>query len=441
MHSSQKALLGYQRRLTSLVKPILIDSRTIIRNFCTNSNSTIKDKKAPYEGVIFKDHSEFVSEIILNEPKRLNSLDIKMIRSILKKVRQWVPYNIDGFSSDSAENSDKPKPKVTIFSSSSKHFCAGGNIIDLYNAKLAKNNDKILKDFFRYEYLLDYSITRMEPIQVSLWKGAVMGGGVGISINSPFRIATETASFAMPEAKIGLFTDVGASYFLPKLVNNSLEIGLYLGFTGEKISGKELAVTGIATHFVKEEGLDKLKKAIIDQVDSKLNKDALNAIIAENTDMAYNPTHFSFPNLEAIKYVFKPDTIQSIFSRLKVLAEGSQSSKNQEIEHLLNESTKTWAEKTINVLNRQSPLSLSVILELLKRGQKFANIEEAFELEIQLVNGFMEDSDFFEGVRSLLVDKDNNPKWAHKSIYEIDEKQVLKKYFERCEEIDIEHNL
>ena len=246
--------------------------------------------------------------------------------------------------------------------------------------------------------------------------------------------------FAMPEAKIGLFTDVGASYFLPRIINNSIEIGLYLGLTGEKVTGKELAISGIATHFVKEEGLDKLRKAIIEKVDSKINKEGISAIISENTDLSYNPSNFTFPNLEAIKYVFKPDTIQSVFNRLKTLAAGVLEG-NDEIKHLLDENTKAWAEKTISTLNKQSPLSLFVIFELLKRGQKFASIEEAFELEIQLVNGFMEESDFFEGVRSLLVDKDNSPKWTHKSVYEIDEKQVLKKYFERCEEIDIEHNL
>jgi len=142
-----------------------------------------------------------VSEIILNEPLKLNSLDYKMIRSMLRKIRRWVPLNLDGFSSD--DNLTKEEgivPKIVIMSGAGKAFCAGGDIATLYRIKKHQIAEemKVLNNFFRYEYLLDYSLTKMTPIQIAIWQGAVMGGGVGLSIHAPFRVATETTVYAMP---------------------------------------------------------------------------------------------------------------------------------------------------------------------------------------------------------------------------------------------------
>lgn len=438
---------SFKNRFLSLMNPLLsnktsksfndIFNKTMKKNF-----SNAREIKSDYDGVVYTEHSKYLTEINLNQPKKLNSLDLKMIRNILRKIRLWVPYNIDGFSSDASETAES-KPKVVLFTGTGKAFCAGGDITSLYYAKTTGTNTKILKDFFRYEYLLDYSLTKIEPIQVSLWQGAIMGGGVGISINSPYRIATDTSIFAMPESKIGLFTDVGASYFLPKLLNNSIEVGLYLGLTGEKVKGKELAITGVATHYVNQEGFEKLKQILIEKVNDNTDHDSLKALLAENTDISFNPNNFSFPNYDKIKYVFKPDTLDNIFARLDNLIDSKASNPKEEssIKHLFGESTKVWAEKCKSILLQMSPLSLTVILELLKRGQKMSSIEEAFNLEAQVVAGFMEESDFFEGVRALLIDKDNKPKWTHQSYKDVNSEEVIKKYFDRTEEIDVDSNL
>lgn len=114
-----------------------------------------------------------------------------------------------------------------------KAFCAGGDIKELYFAK--EKNPKLLEEFFKEEFKLDYKLTKMKSLQISNWDGYIMGGGVGLSVFSPYRIATENTSFAMLESKIGFFTDVCGGYFLSRLRNN---IGYYLGLTGMTLKGE-----------------------------------------------------------------------------------------------------------------------------------------------------------------------------------------------------------
>ncbi len=428
----------YQSRFITLMKPLTINKCSF-----STGNEKVRDiKKTPYDGILYNKHNDFVTEVTLNKPSKYNALDLKMIRDLLKKVRLWVPYNIDGFSSDSTETASS-KPKVVIFTGNGKAFCSGGDIISLYNAKTTGENLRILTDFFRYEYLLDYSLTKLEPLQVCLWHGAVMGGGVGISINSPFRIATDSTVFAMPETKIGLFTDIGASYFLPRLFNNSMEVGIYYGLTGDRIKGKQLAMSGVATHYVKEENFNNLKNILISKVNSKTDKESLNKLISEHSDLTYSKDSFAIPHFEAIKYAFKADSLDAIFNRLNNLKNGTLTDVKDEeqIKSLATNEVKSWADNCITNLNKFSPLSLVVNLELLKRGQRLNSIEEAFNLETQLIAGFMEKSDFFEGVRALLVDKDNNPQWSSKSYKDLNVQETIKKYFERKETIDIDTKL
>lgn len=394
--------------------------------------------KTVYDGVLFNELNPNLMEVKLNQPKKLNSLDLKMIKTILKKVRMWVPYNIDGWSSEGEINQNKKLPNVIVFTGEGKNFCAGGDIKSLYTAKQQDPKTKIVKDFFRYEYLLDYSLTKMTPIQVSLWQGAVMGGGVGLSINSPVKICTDSTVFAMPESKIGLFTDVGASYFLQKNLNNSVEVALYVGLTGDKITGKNLAVTGVATHYFSPENFNGILDILKKEVNEKTNLSSLQELINKKADYVYDSKNFTFPNYDLIKYVFQPSTIQTVFKRLNNL---KNQNKEELKENFLNSTSKEWAESVLNDLNTKSPLSLCAIFELIKRGQEFASLEEALDLEAQVVSGFMEDSDFFEGVRALLVEKDNKPVWKHKSIDEINHKEMVQKYFDVKEQIDINPNL
>jgi enoyl-CoA hydratase/carnithine racemase len=173
------------------------------KNFTQNENKPVTSHKSPdYTDVLYKLHNPNVFEITLNQPKKLNSLDVRMIKSLLKCVNKWVPEDITSSTTEEEEKVHKPNeeplPKVVLLTGNGKHFCAGGDIKTLYLAKKSGENLKILKDFFRYEYLLDYSLTRIDPVLIAMWNGYVMGGGVGLSVNAPIRVATDSTVFGMP---------------------------------------------------------------------------------------------------------------------------------------------------------------------------------------------------------------------------------------------------
>jgi enoyl-CoA hydratase/carnithine racemase len=138
-----------------------------------------------------------------------------------------------------------------------KSFCAGGDVVSLYNSHIGKEgSDPKLKDkFLSQEYTVDYNLQIMKPFQISIWNGYVMGGGVGVSQFSKIRIATEKSLWAMPETAIGFFPDVGASYFLSRVKQNP-SLGLYMALTGHRIKGKDLLKYELATHYMTTDKID-----------------------------------------------------------------------------------------------------------------------------------------------------------------------------------------
>lgn len=196
--------------------------------------------------VLFKQLSPAVAEIRLNKPKALNAIDQQMITSI----RDWIPQQQDKLAA------------VIISGEGGKAFCAGGDVKSLYLAKTQPSPScppSILETFFYTEYQLDYALAAMRPLLIAFMDGIVMGGGVGVSVHAPIKIATENSVFAMPEGKLGLFTDVGGGYFLSRLANN---LGMYLGLTGYRLKGADLLHAGIAHYYVKRENLSKLAETI-----------------------------------------------------------------------------------------------------------------------------------------------------------------------------------
>ena len=168
-----------------------------------------------------------------------------MVHLMLKEVQKW-------------EQKPQTAPRVLLISGvGGKAFCAGGDIKLIYESGTGKASPTIKSQFFHDEYVLDYSLTHMKPLQISLWNGIVMGGGVGVSVHAPIRVATDNTVFAMPETSIGFFTDVGGSYFLPRVKHN-IQHGLYLGLTGHRLKAKELVQWGIATHFVSSAKIETL---------------------------------------------------------------------------------------------------------------------------------------------------------------------------------------
>lgn len=194
-------------------------------------------------------------EFVLNNPKSLNSVDTEMCNIIKDKLDQWKSNISDA-------------PRVALMSGAGeKSFCAGGDIVSLYHGHKAGVPTHELLKFFATEYKLDFMLSQMKSIkQISVWNGYVMGGGVGLTWHSPIRIATDHSMFAMPETAIGFFTDVGGSYFLPRIKNGDFSLGLYLGLTGMRIKSRDLVKYGLATHFVPKENLDHLYEVLAKNV-------------------------------------------------------------------------------------------------------------------------------------------------------------------------------
>jgi 3-hydroxyisobutyryl-CoA hydrolase len=133
--------------------------------------------------------------------------------------------------------------------------------VSIYKAHIGKEGFdlSLKKDMFSEEYLADYTLAKMPSLQIAIWNGYVMGGGVGVSIHAPIRIATDNSMFSMPETTIGFFTDVAAGYFLPRVKSNP-SLGLYLGLLGHRVKGKEMLSWGLATHFVPSDKIDEMRK-------------------------------------------------------------------------------------------------------------------------------------------------------------------------------------
>ncbi|OAF64813.1 Trans-2-decenoyl-[acyl-carrier-protein] isomerase, partial [Intoshia linei] len=168
--------------------------------------------------------------ITLNRPEALNALNLSMIEDISNHLK-------------------KNDNNSIVITGNTKAFCAGGDVVSLFNAKEDDSN-KLAREFFSNEYRLDYLTSNLIVPYISLIEGVYMGGGVGISVHGPYRVVTENTTFAMPETSIGFIPDVGGSHFLSRLKNG---LGMFLGLTGARLKGSSIYHAGIATHFVKSE--------------------------------------------------------------------------------------------------------------------------------------------------------------------------------------------
>ena len=191
--------------------------------------STTNNKNLP----VIVNNINNVLEFTLNRPKALNALNLEMIEIIQNNIK----------------NLNKNDKAIILKGSGNKAFCAGGDVVAVTLAGRdgdRSDENNLSRTFFRDEYICDHTIASLNIPTIALMDGIVMGGGVGLSINCDYRIATSTSLFAMPEATIGFFCDVGGSYFLPRLPG---KIGLYLALTGARLNGSELLEAGVASHY------------------------------------------------------------------------------------------------------------------------------------------------------------------------------------------------
>lgn len=348
--------------------------------------------------------------ITLNRPKKLNSLNGSMARKIIPRLQEW---------------SKSELANVVTIKGEGRAFCAGGDVAWLAQRnKTGTEGQQESKDYFALEYKLDHLISTYSKPYVALIDGITMGGGVGLSLHAPFRIATENTVFAMPETNIGFFPDVGASFFLPRMDG---ELGKYCALTSEQIKGANVFYAGIATHYLHSSSLPDLEARLAelqfkDYDDLKTRYESINSTIEEFATGMPHDQPISAPiggNIRtAIDYAFQPaHNITEVLSALEGLA---QIKPGETGYPEVNE----WAEKTRKTILQRSPTSVKVSFEQLKRGKEWS-IAETFRKEHAIASRFMEHADFVEGVTALLVDKPKRtPNWSPDSLDKVSQADV-----------------
>jgi enoyl-CoA hydratase len=330
--------------------------------------------------------------VTLNRPQALNTLSLAMYRRFDPQLVAW--------------GEDESVRAIIVRGAGDRAFCAGGDVRAIFDAcREGGGGGDYKADFFREEYRLIERVHRFPKPYIAFVDGITMGGGCGVSINGRFRIATERTIFAMPEVHIGLFPDVGASRFLNLCPGR---IGLYLALTGMRVRAADALYCGFATHYVPHACLGELTATLAALDWRKGHTDRqVEALIAR---FAAKAGEARLPALQAeIDRCFAGASVEAIVAAL-----GRERAP--------------WAEEALAAISRASPISLKITLRQLMLGRGMS-VEEALTLEYRMTQHVMVGHDFFEGIRALLVDKDNRPRWEHGSLEAVSEAEVAR-YFE-----------
>ncbi|WP_424982220.1 enoyl-CoA hydratase/isomerase family protein [Maritalea sp. S77] len=323
-------------------------------------------------------------EIKLNRPKALNSLDLDMIDAISTKLDEW---------------ESKPTADLIMLSGNGeKGFCAGGDV-KAVRVALMENGVKGATAFFDREYALYQRIANSKIPVVSLQHGIVMGGGIGLSGHAQLRLVREGARFAMPEKSIGFFTDVAVNH-LVKAAPLHQRVAFLL--TGDMISPADAIALNLSDQLIGEEEWENLAAYIEQCADMP---DALDCIKQRAAEIGQPSPHAPF-----IEWA---DKHQRIFEEKDL---------GTLLAHL-GEATDEWAQKLYADLLAGSPTSIVASFLLVHRSQTIDSLAAQFALESELARVIVGAPDFAEGVRAVLVDKDNQPKWQPSSIGEVPTEQ------------------
>jgi len=317
-----------------------------------------------------------VGLITLNRPKALNALTHGMCLQMSTQLHAWA-------------GQDDVKC-VVVRGAGDRAFCAGGDIRSLYESGI--NKSPYALNFYRDEYVLDAAIKHYPKPYVALINGIVMGGGVGVSVHGSHRIASETTTFAMPETGIGLFPDVGGSYFLPRMQG---AIGLYLALTGARLRTVDTLYSGVATHFVPAKDWDAL---IADLAAGK----AIDRVIERKGEDL--PAGFLAEHRAQIDNIFTRDSVEEILAAL-------------DADHT------DWSRDTAKTIRAKSPTSTKVTFRQLREGAKLG-FDDCMKMEYRMVHRIVAGHDFYEGVRATIIDKAGTPKWNPSDLSAVSDADV-----------------
>ena len=326
-----------------------------------------------------------ICKVTLNRPKSYNALEREMLISLTNEATNWnINKNI----------------KVVLLKGTGKAFCAGANLKTFYQWKTSGLSTQA-QDYFRMLNHLCYLMATLNPFLISLWDGTVMGAGVGISVHSKIKIVTEKAIFGVPQVRIGYWGDIGSGYFLPKLRNN---IGYYLGLTGKTLKGEEIVQSGLAQYFVKHDNLKFLEEELIKNGSNLDNIDKIHNIIEkyqEQVDSVY-------PEEDRIKRYFSNNSLETIWTKLENC----------------NEEDKPWAQRVLTEMKDNAPLGMKLTFNQLKKGSKLG-LKENYDLDLIVNQKLVKHPDFTEGIRCVVIDKKDKPKWTHESIFDVKEDEIV----------------
>jgi enoyl-CoA hydratase/carnithine racemase len=327
--------------------------------------------------------------ITLVRPQAMNALSLDMIRAMTSALLEW--------------ESDDQVTAVIVRGATAEGrsvaFCAGGDIRFFHQAALT--GDPRLEDFFNEEYRLNHLIYNYRKPYVALMDGICMGGGMGIAQGGRIRVVTERSKLAMPETHIGLFPDVGGGYFLSRCAGR---FGEYLALTGKPLNAADSIALGLADVAVQSEGLSALVEALCDQPHAH-EAQVRATIQSRSSDSIAQPSSQSVLKQQgAIDSHFCHESVQAIEASLQ--ADPSE-----------------WAQSTLGVLRKQSPLALGISLAQIQRARAM-NLAQALRLERDMVRNCFHirpgaASETVEGVRALAVHKDHTPRWNPATIAEV----------------------
>ncbi len=331
----------------------------------------------------------------LRSEATLNALSLPMIADLDQALREWAA---------------DPTVAAVVLQGAGRAFCAGGDVRALHRLMVAHTEPGVAPEvaaFFAAEYRLDHRIHTF-PKPILCWgHGAVMGGGIGLMVGASHRVVTESSRLAMPEITIGLYPDVGASWFLPRLPG---QLGLFLACTGARLDAADALAAGLADHLVPAERQDKLMQQLHETdwtgdapTDRNLLTRALQGVAIQPAETA-RLTHYR-ARIDAL--IGAPDPLQVVVDRLVALADDSD----------------PWLAAAGALVRGGSPTSQALIRALWERaaGRSLADV---FRLEYALSTGCSLHPDFREGVRALLVDRDQSPRWTPATLAEVSETWV-----------------
>ncbi|KAG0697019.1 3-hydroxyisobutyryl-coenzyme A hydrolase [Suillus ampliporus] len=377
-------------------------SAALARTGAVAAHMSTNTQAAQLEQPVLFESNGATRTYVLNRASKLNALNTDMLKLMRPQLEQWSKSDLC---------------KIVVGTGFGRAFCAGGDVATVLQHSLDDATRPKAIEFFKDEFEMDYVLSALPKPYVTILDGITMGGGVGLAIGAPFRVATEKSVFAMPETKIGYCPDVGASFFLSKIDG---EIGTYLALTSETLSGREVFELGFATHFVSSRTVPNLLARLSDledpssvMIDKTIEDHHAKRLPDEPAGKLTGRTR------QALDMAFRHNTVEEIVEDLTKLTSTSD------------ETVANWASETLKTLLMRSPTSLKVALEAVRRGKEMTLLQ-ALQMEMGIATAYCSgaSTDFSAGITAVLIDKTKGrPAWSPDKLNDVSD-EIVRRFFE-----------